>query len=177
MMKKNYILLLTFLFNFNFIYSFEYLIKDTSISYSEDCNYVSIKMEYEIKNTSDSTIYMYDINKKNDYHYEEDFFLNDICSKKIYIFKPFSKNDWTGSWGYNPCYPNFIKINSGEQHKGILELKYTIPKEINPNKIFYEFNFIFSNSDISDFISNFDSNEISEKYLSNKAVRFKLKHP
>ena len=42
-------------------------------------------------------------------------------------------------------------------------------------EIIYEFNFIFADSDISEYINSISSDELNDKFLYNKTVRFKLR--
>lgn len=98
-----------------------------------------------------------------------------IRLKKIFVFKPFKLNSWSGSWGYNPNYPAFIKISPSATLQGEVKLRFKLPKTINPMEIIYEFNFIFADSDISEYINSISSDELNDKFLYNKTVRFKLR--
>ena len=131
--------------------------------FSEDNKqYTEIELEYEIKNTKNKVCFVYDMQKKNDNHYEEDSFNNNLCIKKICIFKP-SIDSWYG-WGYNPNYPSFIQLKKGEKMKGIIKLRFELPKDVDPYKIQYQFNFIISDYDIMDCLTSLSIDKINNNF-------------
>lgn len=177
-MKTKLFLIVLFL-NLNFIFGQSYniniIVKTIDYSVNRDKETVDIELEYILTNINDKNVYFYDLKRKNDCHYEEDFYTNSLSVKNIYVFKPITKNSWYGSWGYNPVYPQFIKLTPGQSYTGKIKLAFIIEKDINPYEIEYEFNFVFAKCDITPFIKNFNPNEITEKYLYNEIIRFDLK--
>ena len=131
-----------------------------------------MELKYSIKNRYNNTIYVYDIEKRNDNHFEEDSFENNLANKKIYIIKP-TEDNWYG-WGYNPNYPSFIKLNKGEKYSGIIKFQFTIPIEVNPKQILYHFNIIISNYDINTIFDSQTKEIINNNLLQNIDVKFKI---
>lgn len=64
---------------------FEISIKKTSISYGEKNQFVSIELDYTVKNKHNYDIFLYDLNKGNDMQYEEDSFIENKVKKNICI--------------------------------------------------------------------------------------------
>ena len=174
---KRFLFSIFVMFNFSFLLANEYNIsvKNVEVSSVDKNKLVSIELGYNMKNTGKETVYLYDLRVKSECHYEEDFYSEHTALKKIYVFKPITKDSWTASWSYSPWYPEFIKVMPGESCSGTFNLKFKIPLDVNPYKIDYEFNFLLSTCDIRKYLANFDSNEITEKYLHNETVRFRLK--
>ena len=174
---KNFLFFLVLIFNCASILANEYnlSVKNVDVSSDENNQFVSVELEYNMKNTGDKTVFFYDMHIRNQYHYEKDSYNDNLIRKNIYVFKPTNKDSWTGSWGYNPGYPKIVKIESNDYYSGNIKLKFTIPNDVNPYKIDYEFNFVLATCDIMEFLENFDSNEITEKYLYNETVKFRLK--
>ncbi len=174
---KRILFLMILIFNSVFLLANEYKISVTKVDISSDGEnqFVSVELEYTMKNTGKETVYLYDLHVKSECHYEEDFYSEHTALKKIYVFKPITKDSWTASWSYSPWYPEFIKVMPGESCSGTFKLKFKILLDVNPYKIDYEFNFVLSTFDIRKYIANFDSNEITEKYLYNETSKFRLK--
>lgn len=172
-MKKRIFLFLFLTVNAFICFGKDYKIRiiRTNVFSSESKQYNEIELEYVIKNTINDVLYIYDIQKKNDNHYEEDYYEKNLCIKKIYVFRP-SVNSWYG-WGYNPNYPNFIRLNKGEKKKGVLKLRFELPKDIDPYKIQYQFNFIISDFDIKDYLTSLSIDGVNNKFRD-IIVRFKL---
>ena len=161
---------------FIFSDSFGLSVKITDVSFYEENQFVYVEIVYELKNGYKHDIFLYDINKGNDMQYEEDSCIStNTISKKIFVFKPSKISSWGASWGYSPNYPTFIKIAPNNSLKGSVNLKYKIQKSLSPMEITYEFNFIFADFDVSEYIGSFSTDEINEKFLHNKIVRFNLK--
>lgn len=163
-------------FNFAFTFGLTYKIKinNFDIGYTESNTVVNVELEYSLKNDSKKDVFLYDLLKKNDMHFEKDIYSNNVISKQIYIIKPITENSWNASWGYNPCYPNFVKIECGKKFKSKVNLKYVIPKEIDPYLISYEFNLITADNDVSEYLIKSISEKKSGNELKNKIIRFDL---
>lgn len=173
---KKLVLFLIFFTNYFLVFtnSFEIAVKNVTMSPDKNNNYVFIEIEYIAKNEENNPLFLYDIAKKNDKHYELDTFSENTVMKRIYVFKPSNLNSWSASPGYNPCYPSFIMINPDRAYKGALSLTYQIPKSLNPYEIQYKFNFITSNYDIIKNRNNLSDAEITEKLLQDTIITFKL---
>ena len=154
--------------------SFEISINKIKYYSYESQHYIQIDLLYKIVNESNITIFLYDMNKRNDMYYETDLCINNTISKKVFIFKPSNLNGWYGSWGYNPYYPKFFNIAPGAIHEGIVKLQYEIPKDKNPFEMNYEFNFITTNCDIQKYIEDSISNDEINKMINNHIVTFSL---
>ena len=154
---------------------FEVSIKKIKYASFENQQYVKIDLLYRVKNQNEKTMFLYDITRRNDMHYEIDSYENNTITKKIYVFKPSNINGWYGSWGYSPCYPQFFALESGDIQEGLIQLQFTIPKDVNPFEMNYEFNFITAGCSIQPYLDDgISKDEINEKLLQNHLVRFKL---
>lgn len=151
-------------------------IKNYDIVHTDTNTFVTVELEYSLKNNSKNDLFLYDLVKKNDMHFEKDTYSNNIISKQIYIIKPINENSWNASWGYNPCYPCFIKIERGKKYGSRIKLEFELPKQINPYCISYEFNFIITDSDISESLINNGLDQSPTKELKNEIIRFDLKN-
>ena len=176
-MMKFFLFFMLFIFNSFIVFANEYTIsiRDIDISVDGKNQFISVEFEYNMKNTGNESVFFYDMHIKNQYHYEKDLYSDNLFFKRIYVFKPLDKNSWTGSWGYNPGYPKFVKINPNQIYSGSFNLEFTIPYDVDPYKIDYKFNFVLATCDIGEYLENFDPNEITEKYLYNETVKFRLK--
>ena len=134
---KRILFLMILIFNSVFLLANEYKISVAKVDISSDGEnqFVSVELEYTMKNTGKETVYLYDLHVKSECHYEEDFYLENASLKKIYVFKPITKDSWTASWSYSPWYPEFIKLLSGESYDGHFNLKFKIPLNADPYKI------------------------------------------
>ena len=151
-------------------------VKIRNVSFYEENQFVYVEIVYELKNGYKHDIFLYDINKGNDMQYEEDSCIStNTISKKIFVFKPAKISDWGASWGYSPNYPTFIRIAPSASSNGRIKLKYKIQKPLSPIEMTYEFNFIFADCNATEYIGSLPTDEINEKFLHNKIVRFSLK--
>ena len=172
---KKFLCLIFFLFiDLFYIFGKAYSVKIKKVDFSSDekTQYAIIELDYVIKNNKD-ILFVYDIQNGNDNHYEENYFENKICIKKIYVFKP-TEDSWYG-WGYNPNYPIFIQLKKGEKKRGKLKLSFEIPLNVNPYEIQYQFNFITADCDITKYINSFSTEEINNDMIENVIIRFNLK--
>lgn len=174
-MKKIFISLF-FIFISNILFALSIEVSINNVTFVSNINdmIVNMELQYCVLNSSDEDIFLYDLNHKNQYHYEEDNFLDGIATKKIFVFKPLY-NDWSGSWGYNPHYPKFSRILPGQKSEGKISLNFKIPKNENPLSLAYSFNFIFAKEDITKCLSNFNSNELTDIYLFDEFINFTIK--
>ena len=175
--KKKLFLTLLFFMNYILIFanSFEISVRNVDVSCDGKNQFVCVELDYKIKNEGERDLFLYDINKGNDMQYEQDSCVGDKISKKIFVFKPSKISAWSGSWAYSPNYPSFIKICPSDFLKGSLRLKYKIPKSINPQKMTYDFNFIFADCDVFELLATIPTDEINERFLHNETVSFKLR--
>ena len=174
-MKKNFFITLILFINCFSVFGKAYSIKIKKVNnFSDEVEqYSIIELEYVIKNETKDILYIYDIQQGNDNHFEENYFENNICIKKIYVFKP-TEDSWYG-WGYNPNYPIFIQLKKGEKKRGKLKLSFEIPLNVNPYEIQYQFNFITADCDITKYINSFSTEEINNDMIENVIIRFNLK--
>lgn len=114
----------------------KYSLSDATID--EDLN-LKLIINYQFQNNSGHDVWLYDSESGNDFQYFKNIVTNEILVQKTYIIKP-SKDDWSGSWGYNANYPKGIKLEKGQTVCGDWNVKY----KINENKLYenYKFEYI-----------------------------------
>jgi len=118
----------------------KWTIEKTDFNFLDDNQQeISFLINYKITNNDKTPVWFYDMERKNDFQYEEIKYEKNIIEKKTYIFKLYEKSNggWYGSWGYSPVYPDAIKISSKETIKGKMKIKFVIDKKLDARKFIY----------------------------------------
>jgi hypothetical protein len=162
--------------NNNLIYYKWDYIKYECKNISNEEQEIIINVKYIIKNNTKGNIWLYDMQKGNDWQYVEYERKENIIEKRIFIYKPYEKsnNGWYGSGGYNPVYPDSFLIRPNKTIRGEMYISYAIENLSNAEDLIYRFNFIILEINIREHFNQLTISDMNEKYSTNYFVDIKI---
>jgi len=136
---------------------------------------VIFTLNYTIKNNTNENIWLYDMQKGNDWQYIEYEKHENIIKKYLYIYQPYEKSsDWIGSGGYNQNDPGSIIIHPNKRIKGEVKISFKLDMNMVATNLIYQFNFIILDIETGTDFNKSRWYESIERHVKNYFVEIRI---